>query len=142
MEPDSLIHVSVHFATDLSYVDPFDQTRRAESWSLARSGWVKRVSASWMTSWQWRWLVLKDRRLAWFDGGLADKIQQATTCSGLPVTLSPTNVAPDRGSLQVESYLPSTPHGCYINWREGKHSFGWFSWWLPACIRFLSFLAF
>ncbi|CAJ1459032.1 unnamed protein product [Effrenium voratum] len=33
-----------------------------------RSGWVKRVSASWMTSWQWRWLVLKDRRLAWFDG--------------------------------------------------------------------------
>lgn len=33
-----------------------------------RSGQVKRISASWLTSWQWRWLVLKDRRLAWFDG--------------------------------------------------------------------------
>ena len=39
--------------------------------SIGRSGQVKRLGASWLTSWQWRWLVLKDRRLAWFDGVLA-----------------------------------------------------------------------
>ncbi|CAK9017449.1 unnamed protein product [Durusdinium trenchii] len=39
-----------------------------------RSGQVKRVSASWLTSWQWRWLVLRDRRLAWFDGPQMKKL--------------------------------------------------------------------
>lgn len=38
-----------------------------------RSGQVKRISSSWLTSWQWRWLVLKDRRIAWFDGILDPK---------------------------------------------------------------------
>lgn len=47
---------------------------RLPSWLpsyLLRSGQVKRISASWLASWQWRWLVLKDRRLAWFDGAFA-----------------------------------------------------------------------
>lgn len=41
--------------------------------NATRSGQVKRISSSWLTSWQWRWLVLKDRRIAWFDGILDPK---------------------------------------------------------------------
>ncbi|CAE7466432.1 unnamed protein product [Symbiodinium pilosum] len=35
-----------------------------------RSGWVKRMgeNLAFLSSWQWRWLVLKDCRVAWFDG--------------------------------------------------------------------------
>lgn len=34
-----------------------------------KSGWVKKVCASWLIDhWKWRWFVLKDRRVSWYDG--------------------------------------------------------------------------
>lgn len=39
-----------------------------------KSGWVKKITANWLIGWQWRWLVLKDRRLCWFDGPELQKL--------------------------------------------------------------------
>eukprot|EP00930_Biecheleria_cincta_P019812 TRINITY_DN15040_c0_g1_i1.p1 TRINITY_DN15040_c0_g1~~TRINITY_DN15040_c0_g1_i1.p1 ORF type:complete len:503 (-),score=86.52 TRINITY_DN15040_c0_g1_i1:318-1826(-) len=34
-----------------------------------KSGWVKKVCSSWIIdNWQWRWLVVRGRRVSWYDG--------------------------------------------------------------------------